>query len=121
MKRESLEYFIHDEPDAFRMELSGSLSGEGAQSVYQAWRTALSIIGQRRVIVDITCITSVDERGRALLRLWQQSQARIVAASVESRALVEPILGSLPPDPPVKLDFMQRIRTFFAERAVRAA
>ena len=123
MKQESLEYFIHDEPDAFRMELSGSLSGDGAQSVYQAWRTALSIIGKRRVIVDITCVTDVDTRGRALLRIWKRAQARIIAASAESRAIAESILGGISSDPPpVKLDFMQRLRMFFSERvAARAA
>src|SRR5215471_7234589 len=29
MTDQALQYYLHDEPDAFRLELSGSLSGEG--------------------------------------------------------------------------------------------
>ena len=29
MKRESLQYYVHDEADALRFELAGSLSGQG--------------------------------------------------------------------------------------------
>jgi hypothetical protein len=93
------QYYLHDEPDAFRLELSGSLSGEGARSVYQAWRTAISIIGQHPVIVDITYVVDADERGRALLGLWRRRQARIVAGSPQSRALAEAILAEPYPEP----------------------
>jgi hypothetical protein len=93
MKRESLEYYIHDESQALRFELAGSLSGEGAQSVYQAWRTALSSVGARPVIVDITFVEQADERGRTVLETWHRSGARIVAASPESRALAVDVLG----------------------------
>jgi hypothetical protein len=80
-----LQYYLHDEPDAFRLELSGSLSGEDARSVYQAWWTAISIIGQHPMIVDITYLVDADERGRALLGLWCRRQARIVVGSPQSR------------------------------------
>jgi hypothetical protein len=93
MKTQMIEYYLHDEWDAFRFELAGSLSGDGAQSVYQAWRTALSIVRDRPVIFDITFVVEADERGRAILLLWHQNGARIIAASPESRALAEPILA----------------------------
>jgi hypothetical protein len=93
MTTQALQYFIHHEPDAFRLELSGILSGDGAQSVYHAWRTALSIIGERPLVVDMTYIVDVDERGRTLIRLWRRHGARIVAASPASCALAESILG----------------------------
>jgi len=76
---ERLEYYLHDAPEAFRFELSGSLSGPGAQSVYHAWRTALSILGKRPLSVDITAVSDVDERGRSLLLLWRRHGVRIIA------------------------------------------
>jgi hypothetical protein len=109
MKTQTLEYYLHDEWDAFRFELAGSLSGEGAQSIYQAWRTALSIVDDRPVIFDITFVVEADERGRALLLLWHQSDARIIAASPKSRALAEPILGEALPAPPAKQSWLQRL------------
>ena len=92
MKSEPLQYYIHDGPTALRFELAGSLSGRGAESVHNALQTALSIIGDRPLIVDITFVVELDDRGRALLLLWRQHGARIIAASRESRALAQPIL-----------------------------
>lgn len=86
-----LEYYMHDDPDAFRMELAGSLTLATAESAYQAWRTALSTLGGRLAFVDITFVDRADERGRNLLRLWHNSGARIVARSPESRALASGI------------------------------
>ena len=107
---QALRYYLHDEPDEFRLELSGSLSGEGARSVYQAWRTAISIIGQHPVIVDITYVVDADERGRALLGLWRRRQARIVAGSPQSRALAEAILTE--PSPPARSGVRERVAAF---------
>ena len=109
MKKQTLEYYLHDEWDAFRFELAGSLNGDGVQSVYHAWNTALSITGDRPVIFDITFVVEADESGRALLRLWHQSGARIIAASPESRALAEPIIGETLPAQPVKQGWLQRL------------
>jgi hypothetical protein len=47
MKKQALEYYLHDEWDAFRFELAGSLNGDGAQSVYHGTRLSQSpAIGQ---------------------------------------------------------------------------
>ena len=99
MKNDRLQYYIHDDMDAFRLELSGSLSGEGARSVYQAWRTALSIVGDRPVIADISFVTDADEGGRGLLHLWHRHGVRITAASAQSCALAESILDEPFPVP----------------------
>jgi hypothetical protein len=108
MKSESLQYYIHDESQALRFELAGSLSGAGAQSVYQAWRTALSIVGARPVIVDITFLDAADERGRSVLLTWYRSGARIVAGSPESRELAQDILGEPIPALPAKSGWFRR-------------
>jgi hypothetical protein len=116
MKTQTLEYYLHDEWDAFRFELAGSLSGDGAQSVYQAWRTALSIVRDRPVIFDITFVVEADERGRANLLLWHQNGARIIAASPESRALAGPILDKALPAPPAKQGWLQRLSALLQRR-----
>lgn len=93
-----LQYYMHDDPDAFRMELAGSLTLATADSVYHAWRTALSTLNGRRAVVDITFVDRADERGRDLLKLWHKSGVRIIARSPESRALASGI--PLEPTPP---------------------
>ena len=109
MGTEQLQYYIHDESDAFRLELSGNLSGDGAQSVYLAWRTGLSIVGERPVIVDITFVNEADDRGRVLLNLWQSTGARIVAGSVEAWLLAKSILKHPIPEPPAKKSWLQQL------------
>ena len=47
MHSQQLKYYIHDESDVLRFKLAGSLSGVGVESIYQAWQTSLSIIGNR--------------------------------------------------------------------------
>lgn len=121
MRDQNLQYYIHDESDAFRLELSGSLSGEGAQSVYQAWRTALSILGSRPVIVDITFVADADQRGRALLQLWHRRGARIIAASEQSRKLGESIVGEALPAIPVQAGWLARLRAAVRRSMVAAA
>jgi hypothetical protein len=116
MNKKGLEYYIHDESHALRFELAGSLSGEGAQSIYQAWQTALSIIGHRLLIFDITFVNEADERGRELLGVWHQNGARIIAASPESRALAQRFLGESAPAPPPKQSWLRRLTGFLLGR-----
>jgi hypothetical protein len=123
MNHERLQYYIHDDTDAFRLELSGSLSGEGARSVYHAWRTALSIVGERPVIADMTFVTDADEGGRGLLHLWHRHGVRITAASAQSCALAESILAEpFPvPAPSSGTGWLQRLTAAIRGRSTFAA
>jgi hypothetical protein len=100
MKNQALQYYMHDGPTAFRFELAGNLNHEDARRLDQAWRTASSVIGDRRLIVDMTFVTNVDEQGRALITRWHRGGAQLIANSKASRALAESILGKPLPEPP---------------------
>jgi hypothetical protein len=100
MNRQALQYYMHDGPTAFRIELAGHINHESARRLDQDWCTASSAIGDRRLNVDMTFVTGVDLQGRALLIRWHQEGARLVANSKASRALAESILGEPLPDPP---------------------
>src|ERR1700691_1559697 len=91
--RDVLDYYLHDAPTEFRIQLVGNIDDAGARRLEQVWCTAGSLIGERRPIVDITFVKSVDEQGSALLLGWHQAGARIIANSESSRALAESILG----------------------------
>jgi len=105
MKTQALQYYMHDGPTAFRFELAGDLNHEGARRLDQDWRTASSALGDRRLIVDTTFVTGVDEQRRALITRWHREGAWLVANSKASRALAEAILGqALPGSPPSARD-----------------
>jgi hypothetical protein len=93
VKNQPLQYYMHDGPTAFRFELAGDLNHEGACRLDQDWRTASSSLGDRRLIVDMTFVTSVDESSRALITRWHRDGACLIANSPASRALAESILG----------------------------
>jgi hypothetical protein len=112
MNRQRLHYYIHDNSDGLRFELAGSLSGAGAESVYQAWHTSLSILGNRPLVIDITLVADADEHGCAVLDAWHRSGARIVATSPESQALAEAVLGLPIPVARPKRSWLQRLRGF---------
>jgi hypothetical protein len=117
MNSQQLNYYIHDESDALRFKLAGSLSGDGVESIYQAWQTSLSITGNRRLIIDITLIVDADEHGRALLVAWHRSGARIIAASPDSGAVAkalpgEPVLAEPVPKTHPNQSWLQRLRGF---------
>jgi hypothetical protein len=97
MQDQALQFYMHDGPTAFRLELAGNLNGEGVHRLAQDWRTSSSVIGDRRLIVDMTFVTGVDEAGRTLISRWNRDGAQLIANSEASRGLAESILnGSLP-------------------------
>ena len=101
MRKHPLQYYMHDGPTALRFELTGDLNDEGARRLEQDWRTAWSTLGDRRLIIDMTFVTGVDEQGSALIARWQRDGASFIARSKASRALAEAILGEdLPESPP---------------------
>jgi hypothetical protein len=95
---QALKYYMHDGSSAFRFELAGDLTSEGARRLERDWHTASSVIGHRVLIVDMTFLTGADEEGRALLARWHANGARLIAKSKSSRALAEAIVGEPLPE-----------------------
>ena len=98
MKNQTLQYYMHDGSSAFRFELAGDLTSEGARRLERDWYTASSVIGHRTLIVDMTFVTSADAEGRALLARWHSDGAQIVAKSKSSQQLAEMIVGEPLPE-----------------------
>ena len=115
MKNQALQYYMHDGPTAFRFELAGNLDYESVPRLDQDWQTASSAIGDRRLIVDMTFVTAIDEKGGALLRRWHQEGAELIANSKLSRVLTESILGE--PLPASAADARVSDRTWLPFRA----
>lgn len=88
-----LHYHIHDGPVAFRFALSGILAEPDTQRLEQDRQTALSTLGPRTLVVDVSDVTGVDEAGRMLLRGWHEGGARLVANSEVGRRIAESITG----------------------------
>jgi hypothetical protein len=109
-----LRYFIHDDFDAFRMEVSGSLVGSAAGAAYEAWRVARPLASRARLVVDISYVTQADEHGEAVLQAWLEQKVQIVALSPAALAIensiprAPPHLRSTPPTLAGRLAFLFR-------------
>jgi len=90
---DEVSLYIHGEASSVRFEIEGSLSGNAAKQVEQAWWTASSVIGDRSLVVSIRNLTGIDSSGRKLLRSWQDARALIVAKSPLTKTLVSSIVG----------------------------
>ncbi|HTB12937.1 MAG TPA: hypothetical protein VK752_15250 [Bryobacteraceae bacterium] len=86
-------FYMHDGPRTFRFELSGTLAGAEVGKLDQAWRTASSTFDGKALAVDLTFLTSVDEKGRDLLLRWWRAGAHLVANTENSRGLAESVTG----------------------------
>ena len=112
-----LRYFIHDDFDAFRIEISGNLAGRAAQKAYEAWRSARSMALRTRMVVDISFVTSADDVGQQVLRAWRDHDAQIVALSPASRAIVDLILPKPASRPPARRALIVQLLSLFCWRA----
>src|SRR5260370_30273969 len=86
-------YYMHDASAAFRFQLSGNLSRERTQDLEQARQTASSVIGERRLIVDLTGLASIDAAGRKLLKEWQVLGAQMTVISAKEQARIQLMSG----------------------------
>lgn len=93
MKNPVFNYYMHDGPAAFSIELAGTLAAEGAKKLEQDWRSVSALIGTKDLVVDISFLTEIDPGGRQLLLRWFRTGATVVANTPESRALAESIIG----------------------------
>jgi hypothetical protein len=85
----TLLYYMHDRAAEFRFQLSGDLSGDSVRDVEQSWCTASSTIGERRFVVDITNLSSIDESGRELIEKWHRRGALLVVKSCNAKTRIQ--------------------------------
>jgi hypothetical protein len=109
-----LHYFIHDDCDALRMEIVGSLAGSAAQRAYEAWRRASLMARRQPLVIDISYVTEADEYGRAVLQAWRQQGAWIVASSGASRAIADSVLNAPVPRPLPQRTVLARLAFLFS-------
>jgi len=90
-----MKIYLHDNSSGFRLCLFGDLNQPAAAELERCWRAALSIVDGRKVVVDGTGITSIQDDGARLLGRMTLSGVRVTA---ERMSAGERLLGFLGPD-----------------------
>jgi ABC-type transporter Mla MlaB component len=84
-RRRDLDYYIHDSSHALRFELAGWLSKDTTSDLKQAWRTTSSMIGERRVVFDLSRLVGIDGSGQEVLAEWSCRGALLGVTSHHAR------------------------------------
>ncbi len=61
------KYYIHDSADAFRFQLFGELTDADVSELNGCWRTAQTSLRNRKLILDLRDLKTVDELGKQWL------------------------------------------------------
>jgi hypothetical protein len=86
-----LRITVQEDGTLWRLHLSGRLVGAWVGETESTWRSAR--VSGRRVEIDMTEVTWIDEAGRCLLQAMNQAGAGFIAKGVAMKALVEDITG----------------------------
>jgi hypothetical protein len=91
--------YLHDTPQALRLQVVGALTAAAAAELEQSFLTAASILGLRPVIVDLSSATSIADSARVVLQRLAARGARLLTAG----GAVEAAAAQLAARPPVAL------------------
>jgi hypothetical protein len=61
------KYYIHDSIDACRFQLLGELSESEIAELSGCWRTARTTLGNRKLVLDLEGLRTIDEAGKQWL------------------------------------------------------
>jgi ABC-type transporter Mla MlaB component len=73
--------YIHDEAARLRLRVAGDLDAAGAKQLASCWSTASSVVGFRKVVVDLTSLSAVDDPGLDLLEALHREGVEFLARS----------------------------------------
>jgi hypothetical protein len=76
-----------------RWVLSGRLTGPWVGELRSSWDQAREWSRDRRHVIDLSDVISIDERGEALLRELRHEGAELLARGVYTRHLLENLKG----------------------------
>lgn len=85
----SFKYYIHDSTSEFRLELLGELTETNVPELSGCWHTAKSIIADRKLVLNLRGLKSVDEAGRQWLAFMSTEGACYVPESFFETCLAE--------------------------------
>ncbi len=109
LRSSCFKYYIHDEADACRLQLLGELTGDDIPELGGCWGTAKTTLGDRKLILDLQRLVTVDQEGKQWLSAMVSEGAACVPESYLRDGLaVKPLLS-----PAVKPGFFGKLFSIF--------
>jgi anti-anti-sigma regulatory factor len=89
-----LKITVYDAADQLRVALEGRLAGAWVCELEHCWHTARASSPHRKLLVDLTHVTFVDQAGRYLLQLMHHNGVHFVASGLMRQDILEPMTGT---------------------------
>jgi hypothetical protein len=109
IRSSTFKYYIHDSVAAWRLQLLGELSEAEVGELAGCWQTAKTTLGDRRLILDLRGLKTVDEAGKQ----WLAGMAQEGASYLPESFLRDALAGQPDADPSgvsaIKLSLMGRV------------
>ncbi len=86
--------YIHDEAAQLRLSVTGDLDEQAAKELASCWTTASSVVGERKIVMDLTGLSSVNQTGHQLLEALHQARVQFVGKSSFQEQLIAAITGA---------------------------
>ena len=87
-----LRITLHESDSAIKVVLEGRVAGPWVDELSRVWVETAPRIGSRKLSMDMRNVTYADAAGKRVLRsIFSESDAELVASSLEMRDLVEHI------------------------------
>jgi hypothetical protein len=84
-----LKITTHRSDDSMRITVEGRLVGPWIGELERCWRESQQSAAGRRLIVDLTSVTFVEQEGKALLTRIYQAGAELLATGCCMKSIVE--------------------------------
>lgn len=85
----AFKYYIHDSVEACRLELIGEFTEAEVNELSGCWRTARTILGNRKLVLDLRGLRAVDDAAKQWLAGMAQEGAIYVPESFLRNALAD--------------------------------
>jgi anti-anti-sigma regulatory factor len=84
---------IDDAGDQVKLQVEGRLAGAWVPELEECWHTALADHPDRKISVDLSGVTCVDQAGQYLLRLMRRDGVSFIGAGLAIRESLNEMTG----------------------------
>lgn len=116
-RRSSFKYYIHDSVDVCRLQLIGEFTEPDVPELDGCWRTTRTILGSRKLLLDLRAVTGVDEMGKRWLASMGSEGAKYLPETFLQRCIAGAPIAAEKLDPGARMSFLGRLRASLRARA----
>ena len=89
-----LRITVHNDPATRTFQLEGKLAGPWVQELEHCWHTTIAEHPDKKISVDLSGVTCVDQAGQYLLRLMRRDGVSLIGAGLAIRETLNEMAGN---------------------------